>query len=282
MTPFTDATPFWLGARRKSKDSKWQWTDGTAWDWQPLNIVISKESNTDCMIMYGTWASWYCEGKYQVVCAYPPVKMSGSHDLVFQKDSLIDPLFHFWWNPVREKGLDNAPGFKIEWKMETTSGRHKTVVSKNLTGSLSTPGLNSQATIEYLHEKQEFTAIIELPHNITDIIGDGALIVDVDIFPDREKQSEIKLLGTEFMPEFPSDNFITWAQAEEYCTSNGGELPSADGTFNNYRLQSYRSWALEDLMASLIALYGTEDFPIWVARPWYEDTCPVFLKKRSH
>ena len=166
--------------------------------------------------------------------------------------------------------------------METTSGRHKTVVSKNLTGSLSTPGLNSQATIEYLHEKQEFTAIIELPHNITDIIGDGALIVDVDIFPDREKQSEIKLLGTEFMPEFPSDNFITWAQAEEYCTSNGGELPSADGTFNNYRLQSYRSWALEDLMASLIALYGTEDFPIWVARPWYEDTCPVFLKKRSH
>ena len=31
-------------------------------------------------------------------------------------------------------------------------------------------------------------------------------------------------------------------------------------------------------MASLIALYGTEEFPIWVATPLFGDTCPVFWK----
>ena len=114
MTSLTDATSFWLGARRKSKDDKWQWTDGTAWDYQH-GIQIKNESGRNCMFLYmnGGWSNCYCDTKLPVVCAFPSVRMSGSHDLVFKKDSLIDPRFGFWWYHAKEKGVNKAPGFRI-------------------------------------------------------------------------------------------------------------------------------------------------------------------------
>ena len=274
LKQFANGTFLWLGARRKSKDDVWQWSDGTLWvGYRPWTFAIKNQSGNDCMwSMNSAWGNHFCEAKARAptTCASPPVIMSGSHDLVFKKESLFDPRFYFWWNETQERGVNNAPGFRIEWKINTTSKRHKTFVSKDLAGSVSTPGLHSQATIENIKQKQEFTAIIELPNNISDIIGDGAFIVDVDVVPNDEKDVYIKLLQTEFWP-FPYDKPRTWEQAEEYCTSRGGVLASVDGTLNKYKLQSYMS---------LVFAAQWKNIALWVARPWFEDICPFFLNDK--
>ena len=53
------------------------------------------------------------------------------------------------------------------------------LVSKDLEGSVSTPGLGSLPPPNYYKERHEYTAVIELPHNITEVIGDGALVIRV-------------------------------------------------------------------------------------------------------
>ena len=62
------------------------------------------------------------------------------------------------------------------------------LVSRNLAGSVTTPGLGSLTYPDYYKERFEYTAIVELPHNIIDIIGDGALQVDIQIVPDGKRE----------------------------------------------------------------------------------------------
>ena len=71
------------------------------------------------------------------------------------------------------------------------------LVSKDLEGSVSTPGLGSLPPPNYYKERHEYTAVIELPHNITEVIGDGALVVDVDIVPDNQRESHVEMLTGE-------------------------------------------------------------------------------------
>ena len=53
---------------------------------------------------------------------------------------------------------------------------------------MSTPGLGLPNPPNYHNETHEHTVVIELPHMLSDVLGDdGALAVDVDItFPDSQ------------------------------------------------------------------------------------------------
>ena len=50
-----------------------------------------------------------------------------------------------------------------------------------LSGSVSTPGLGSVSPVNYYKQRHEFTAVIEFLDNITDVLSDDVLVVDVDI-----------------------------------------------------------------------------------------------------
>ena len=104
---------------------------------------------------------------------------------------------------------------------------------------MSTPGLGSSAPSGYYNERHEFTVVIELPYNITDIIGDSALVVDVDIVPDDQRQSGVELLlDGETKLEF-NEMGMNWSDAEEFCISKGGHLASVASHFHWHRLQSF-------------------------------------------
>ena len=67
------------------------------------------------------------------------------------------------------------------------------LVSKDLEGSVSTPGLGSLPPPNYYKERHEYTAVIELPHNITEVIGDWSLVVDIDIVRDNQSKSRVEV-----------------------------------------------------------------------------------------
>ena len=63
----------------------------------------------------------------------------------------------------------------------------KELVSRDLYGSVTTPGFGSIAPPDFYKKRHEYTAVIELPYNVTDVIGNGAFVIEVDIaLPDEE------------------------------------------------------------------------------------------------
>ena len=112
------------------------------------------------------------------------------------------------------------------------------LVSSDLQGSVSTPGLGSLPPPNYYKERHEYTAVIELPHNITDVIGDGALVVDIDIVSIGQSKGNVELL-TE-APTFEHNNVsMKWREAEEFCVSKGGHLASVASNSHWQKLQSF-------------------------------------------
>ena len=87
----------------------------------------------------------------------------------------------------------------------------------------------------YCKKKHEYTAVIELPHNIIDIIGDGRFVVDITV---NESQSDVQLLLTEPKLEF-NKKWKAWNSSEAHCVAKGGHLVSSPSPFHWYRLQSF-------------------------------------------
>ena len=151
----------------------------------------------------------------------------------------------------------DTKNFKLKWHIENGNLPDvQELVSKDLEGSVSTPGLGSLPPPNYYKERHEYTAVIELQHNITDVIGDGALVVDVFIVPDNRSESEVKLFTGEPKLEYNKMK-MNWSAAEEFCVSKGGHLASAVSPFHWRKLQSFI--ADNDLYKKKIWLGGTDE-----------------------
>ena len=172
IAQLADGDEVWLGGRRKSRADPWQWSDARSWGFeQTWDIEFYNNPGFNCLTAGesdGMWVNDDCGERFAFVCSNPPTMMSGNHSLVFRKAALIDPKFHIWWINTLESNTIKVPGFKIDWTINNMSPYHTMdFVSKNLKGSISTPGLGSFPPPNYYKERHEYTAVIELPHNIT-------------------------------------------------------------------------------------------------------------------
>ena len=108
----------------------------------------STEAGYDCMtldIADWSWSSRLCDSENYYICVNHLIHMTRNHTLVFRKASLLDPIFHFWWNNTTERSLIKEPAFKIDWKIRNVASYYHVMdfVSKDMSGSVSTPGLGS-------------------------------------------------------------------------------------------------------------------------------------------
>ena len=119
------------------------------------------------------------------------------------------------------------PGFKLTWHIENGSFPDvKDFVSKHLSGKVATPGLDSSSPPSYQQESHEYTAVIELPHNIEDLLADAALIVDIDVtIPKGQRNVGVELLTMQRKLKY-YDISLNWTSAEAHCVSKGGHLVS--------------------------------------------------------
>ena len=139
--------------------------------------------------------------------------------MILGKDLLKGSSFYFWWNHSTDDGRGNEMlGFKLSWQVKNGSLPDlKEFVSKELSGSVSTPGLGSLPPPNYYKERHEYTAVIELPRNITDVIE--TLVVDVDVtVPDNQPESGVELLSAD--PKLDS----TYLKQDNQLIFAGGNL----------------------------------------------------------
>ena len=252
LAKVADGNEVWLGGKRKLGGDGWEWLDGRLWTYQnwwyyPIFGIIEPSSRAghDCLIlidpgeaiseMDGDWISYMCDYKRFFICVNQPIKMTGNQTLVFKGASLVNQSLYFWTN----KSTDNTQGFKLSWQIENGSLPDvMELVSKDLEGNVSTPGLGSLPPPNYYKERHEYTAVIELPHNVTDAISDGALIIDVDIVADNQSESRVELVTGEASFYF-NNNSMNWSVAKAFCVSKGGHLASMASPSQWQRLKDF-------------------------------------------
>ena len=153
-----------------------------------------------CLLQRGEWfASYDCAHERPFLCASanPPNRRSGNHTIILGNDLLKSPTIFFWWDHSPDSDSSETPGFKLSWQVENGSLPDvREFVSKELSGCVSTPGLGSLPPPNYYKERHEYTAVIELPHNITDVID--TLVVDVNVaIPGNQTDAGVELLSAD-------------------------------------------------------------------------------------
>ena len=151
-------------------------------------------------------------------------------------------------------------GFQITWRIENGSLPDlKEFVSRELFGSVSTPGLGADLpSTDYNKKRHEYIAVIDLPYNITDDIGDGALVVEVDVVNPLDNQSAdygVELLAADLHYEYSSIERY-WKDSVAFCTSRGGHLASVSSPYVWQRLEQLLAEESND--AKYIWLGGTD------------------------
>ena len=183
-----------------------------------------------------------------------PLKMSGYHKIGFRKASVINRPIEISWNSSDDVGNISSTEFCVNWKIE--DGNLPDVmelVSKDLKGSISTPGLGSLPPPNYYKERHEYTAVIEVPPNIIEVIGDGALVVDIDIVPNIQSKSYVEVLTGEPRLDFNS-RYMNWSAAEDFCVLNGGHLASLASYFHWQKMKDF--FETNDLNNEIIWIGG--------------------------
>ena len=110
--------------------------------------------------------------------------------------------------------------------------------SKDLTGSVSTPGLGTIAPSNYHKERHEYTVVMELPDNITEVIGDDALVIDLDVTISDNEAGEVQILTSEPHLEL-NQKSMNWTSAEAFCLSKGGHLASVGSPYDRRKLEAF-------------------------------------------
>ena len=236
------ASEAWLGGK-KGDDGRWFWLDGKTWqyqNWAISNLNYWANASGRCAHLSG-WANgmWIdddCDNSRSFICATNKQIMSGNHTFIMEKTSLLIPTFHFWWKHTPSNQSRQTRGLQISWRIENGGlPDWREYVIRDLSGNATTPGFGSIAPPEFYKERHEYTAVIELPYNITDVIGNGAFAVEVDIyFPDEE----VELLTTNLNYEFNHVE-MKWTDAEAFCVSKGGHLASVSTPSEWERLQEF-------------------------------------------
>ena len=186
----------------------------------------------------GIWLAWPCTSNMQLICE-KPVRMTGAYKMTYKNPSLVNRPRRFWFNSSIDDNNKSNQEFQLSWQIESGSLPDvMELVRKDLEGSVSTPGLGSLPPPNYYKKRHEYTAVIELPHNIAEVIGDGALVVDIDIVPDDQSKGHVELSTGE--PRLEYNNMrMNWIAAEKFCVSKGGHLASVTSSSNWQRLQSF-------------------------------------------
>ena len=160
----------WLGGRRRAGADRWEWLDERGWSYQ--NWAYNQpgdrtEDDTCVMIGDEQWWGSSCQTQRPFICENQ-VRMTGTHTLAFTNTSqIVDRLFQFRSN----NPIGPNSEFRLNWRIESRNSCNvMELVSRDLSGDISTPGLGSLPPPNFYKERHEYTAVIELPHNITDVI----------------------------------------------------------------------------------------------------------------
>ena len=222
-----------------STEDSWQWLDGRKWqfegNWEEENGIkeankcLSLQKKGDFNKYVFSWKETECKEAHNFVCRDAKNQIKGNEAFNLSRESFLPSNFHVKWNYDPARKTEHCPGIQIDWRIENGTFDRMEIVSNQLSGTVSTPWLGDLRKNSNYNEEHEYTAVINMPNNITDILDDAALVVvDIDVTITHPKsKAELWTSGLYWV----SWHEMNWRDAELYCLSIGGHLASAKSSF---------------------------------------------------
>ena len=228
----------WIGGKMVKKGAL-SWSDGsypTFTNWQrgaatPLPY---------CSLQSATlWYKRGCEGQYNFICRLPTnIWNTTNLKLEYKKGELNVSSFQVWYKyrAMNQQSLDTwnekrMTGFKLSWKIENKNPPMELRTSE-VGESFSTLGLGDFDE-DFLMHDQNFNASLLLSNDLSKNIGNGSLVVEIQMERRRETIGKAEFFYTEpgfvlFDGRWDQFRDFTWSEAEIFCNNRGGHLASAE------------------------------------------------------
>ena len=199
-----DTSPVWIGGQKKTQG--WQWLDEELWRYEGIWDTFSDRQNGwKCLSVQpkGRWRSgldWRdreCSEKHKFVCLDSVIETQQNMTFRMTRESMTAMGIHILWKHAPLQNFKGLPGIQVQWKIDNRNETDRVeFVSRELSGSVSTGQLGSLPSAKVENEI-EYTAVIDLPHNITKVLVGHALVVDID-FIAAEHNTVVELWTTDF------------------------------------------------------------------------------------
>ena len=218
---------FWLGGVKRG--GEWNWSDNSTWGFTKWDDGQPNGRDSNCIYSYEGW--WYddpCTKKYRFICQKTKtLKGKKTMNLAHTKDQLNFSSFHVWYKykAASQQLLDSwkdkrTTGFKLSWRVENPTLTWTTSIDE-VGKSIQTPLLGDTfVDAFYASSNQVYKAILALPKDLEQEMGNNSLMIELDI--DMKKLDEMNVFTSYKL----YNEYKTWADAEAYCKSEGGQLAS--------------------------------------------------------
>ena len=226
----------WLGGKWNSTNQSWQWIDGRKWDFQEeIKTWSNHEGTQQCLFTSIeksklSWGATPCSSTWSFICLDKMSTAKGKRVLSITKNSYLPKSFHVWWKSDPSDRADGCPGIKISWKRENRTVDRREFVSRELSGTVSTPRLGKVLNNRSQNREQEYTVVLNLPDNVTNLLGDSMFVIDINVtLTSLDSGAELWSSYLEWTYKKP-----TWEDAEVLCMSwwpEGGHLAKIKSPF---------------------------------------------------
>ena len=178
-----------LGGSDQEKEGLWRWTDGnlqTYTNWQKGKQSSKPwDRNSNCLFMSTNTGKWFdlsCSKESSFLCRVEPPRVHGNKTFVINSTNMSLHPFNLWWTNSPKVNESKSPGLRLSWHLNEPSmlGDMKAFAT-GISGQISTPGFGTRIRLDQKQMTETYYASVGLPTNITDVIGDGSLVVDIDV-----------------------------------------------------------------------------------------------------
>ena len=143
------------------------------------------DRNNNCLFMNKTTGKLFdlsCSKESSFFCEVEATRVRGNETFVLNSTNMAYGTFNLWWTNNPKLNESKSPGIRISWHLNEPSMHGDMKASAiGVSGQISTPGFGAGIRLDQKQMTQTYSASVGLPTNITDVIGDGSLVVDIDV-----------------------------------------------------------------------------------------------------
>ena len=124
----------WLGATFDEAQGKWEWLDGSPWDWEDWDVdqpnrTCGRECGNCLRINTTSWKlrTFLCTRTTHLICKTPPTVLKGQiqKKVGFNIEEASLFIFHLWWIPAKDVSMND--GFSMNWTISTDNADSRDV-----------------------------------------------------------------------------------------------------------------------------------------------------------
>ena len=247
----------WLGGT--NSNGSWQWSDRKEWGFTHWGTGRQHLHERSCLLTWGT-EGWYdvpCIEEFSFLCHINPTSVKGIRNVTkeYERNHQSKQLFQLWYkyngtsqDPLKLKIEQRKAPFRLSWRIEKPL--YKLEVTKHKLGeSVFMPGWGKAFNESWYQADYVFKASLVLPDDIRDQVGNGSLVIQLEVNTRQEEGWVEKVrywLGEEFFVHHKEKN---WEDARDYCKNMGTELAPVHS---------------EEMYQSLVALLDEDTGPVWL------------------